>query len=50
MPMDRSPRLAWLMAGLLSIAFLINYVDRQVVFSIFPVLKAELRFSFRPMC
>jgi MFS family permease len=43
--MGVSPRLAWLMAALLSIAYLVNYVDRQVVFSIFPVLKRELLFS-----
>jgi len=45
MRITRSTRLAWLMAGLLWIAYLVNYVDRQVVFSIFPVLKADLRFS-----
>jgi MFS family permease len=39
------PRRAWLMVGLLWIAYLINYVDRQVVFSMFPVLQRELRFS-----
>src|ERR1017187_10739653 len=45
MRMGVSPRLAWLMAALLSIAYLVNYVDRQVVFSIFPVLERERRFS-----
>jgi MFS family permease len=38
-------RLAWLTVGLLWIAYLINYLDRQVVFSIFPVLTRDLRFS-----
>jgi MFS family permease len=36
---------AWSVVGLLWIAFLINYMDRQVVFSILPVLTRELRFS-----
>ena len=36
---------AWSVVGLLWIAFLINYLDRQVVFSIFPVLTRELGFS-----
>ena len=36
---------AWLLLGLLWIAFAINYVDRQIVFSIFPVLSRELNFS-----
>lgn len=33
------------MVGLLWFAYLINYLDRQVVFSIFPVLTRDLRFS-----
>lgn len=40
-----APRLAWALVGLLWLAFLINYVDRQIVFSIFPVLRRELGFS-----
>jgi len=36
---------AWSVVGLLWVAFLINYLDRQVVFSIFPVLGRELHFS-----
>src|SRR5690242_13199129 len=36
---------AWLVVALLSIAFVINYVDRQVVFSIFPLLRRDLGFS-----
>src|SRR6266545_5366230 len=40
-----SRKRAWLIVGILSLGFIINYVDRQVVFSIFPVLRAELGFS-----
>ncbi len=36
---------AWTVVGFLWFAFMVNYVDRQVVFSIFPVLKKELHFS-----
>jgi len=40
-----SPRLAWLTVGLLWLAYVINYVDRQVVFSLLPILKNELHFT-----
>ena len=40
-----SPRLAWGVVCLLWITYLANYIDRQVVFSIFPVLRQELQFS-----
>ncbi len=43
--MPASVRHGWFVVGLLWIAFLINYADRQVVFSIFPVLRRELYFS-----
>src|SRR5215472_2950875 len=36
---------AWAMVGLLWFAYLLNYLDRQVVFSIFPVLRSDLHFS-----
>lgn len=36
---------AWLVVGLLWLAFLLNYIDRQVVFSIFPILGKQLHFS-----
>jgi MFS family permease len=36
---------AWTAVGFLWFAFMVNYVDRQVVFSIFPVLRKELHFS-----
>lgn len=35
----------WTLVALLSIAFVLNYVDRQVVFAIFPVLRHDLSFS-----
>jgi predicted MFS family arabinose efflux permease len=36
---------AWRVVVLLWFTYLINYVDRQVVFSIYPPLRRELRFS-----
>lgn len=36
---------AWALVGLLWIAFCLNYIDRQVAFSIFPALRRELGFS-----
>lgn len=38
-------RLAWATVAFLWFAYLLNYLDRQVVFSIFPVLRSDLRFS-----
>src|SRR5580704_12802281 len=38
-------RLAWATVALLWFAYLLNYVDRQAVFSIFPVLRSDLGFS-----
>jgi MFS family permease len=38
-------RFPWLLVGFLWFAFLLNFVDRQLVFSIFPVLKKELGLS-----
>lgn len=40
-----SRRSAWVLVALLCFAFVINYMDRQVVFAIFPVLRRELHFS-----
>lgn len=38
-------RLAWATVAFLWLAYLLNYLDRQVVFSIFPVLRRDLGFS-----
>jgi len=51
--MDPSPaapaasvaRGAWVLVALMWVAFFLNYTDRQVVYSIFPVLKSELHLS-----
>jgi MFS family permease len=43
------PRFAWATVAFLWFAFLLNYLDRQVVFSIFPVLRADLGFSERQL-
>jgi MFS family permease len=40
-----TPRLAWATVAFLWLAYLLNYLDRQVVFSIFPVLRTDLGFS-----
>ena len=39
-----APR-AWIITGAIWLAFVLNYVDRQVAFSIFPVLRSDLGFS-----
>src|SRR5215472_3064339 len=38
-------RRAWLLVGFTWIAYCLNYSDRQVIFSIFPILKTELHFT-----
>ncbi len=35
----------WGIVVFLSVAFVINYIDREVVFAIFPLLQRDLRFS-----
>lgn len=35
----------WTLVALLSVAFVLNYMDRQVVFAIFPILRKEMSFS-----
>jgi MFS family permease len=36
---------AWALVALLWVVALLNYIDRQVIFSVFPLLKADLRLS-----
>ncbi|HZT28856.1 MAG TPA: MFS transporter [Bryobacteraceae bacterium] len=38
-------RFAWVVVAVLWLAYVINYLDRQVVFSIFPALKRDLGFT-----
>ena len=38
-------RKAWLLVAFTWVAYCLNYSDRQVMFSIFPVLKSEMHFS-----
>ena len=40
-----SSRQAWLLVGFMWIAYFMNYSDRQVVYSLFPLLKSELHFT-----
>jgi len=40
-----SVREAWLLVGFLGVALFLNNSDRHTVFSIFPVLKADLKFT-----
>ncbi len=40
-----SSRSAWLLVGFLGVALFLNNSDRHTVFSIFPVLKADLKFT-----
>src|ERR1700680_694142 len=38
-------RRAWLLVAFTWVAYCLNYSDRQVIFSIFPVLKSTLHFT-----
>ncbi|HWC97755.1 MAG TPA: MFS transporter [Candidatus Sulfopaludibacter sp.] len=38
-----SQRYAWLVVALLWVVACLNYLDRQVIFSVFPLLRAEMR-------
>jgi MFS family permease len=39
------PQYAWLLVGLLWVVGFLNYIDRQVIFSLFPLLEKELHLS-----
>jgi len=46
MPVSAAPvSWAWALVGFMWVAYFLNYSDRQVVFSIFPVLKSQLHFT-----
>ena len=40
-----APRGAWVIVALLWAVVLLNYLDRQVIFSLFPLLRSDLRLS-----
>src|ERR1035438_1333861 len=41
----RQPPGVWATVALLWVAFALNYIDRQIIFSIFPVLRSQLGFT-----
>ncbi len=44
-PAAISPAAAWGLVGLMWVAYFLNYTDRQLVSSIFPILETELGFT-----
>jgi MFS family permease/N-acetylneuraminic acid mutarotase len=44
-PSDRTTPYAWLVVGLLWVVAVLNYVDRQIIYSVFPLVQAELHLS-----
>jgi MFS family permease len=42
-PAMTSQRYAWLVVALLWVVACLNYLDRQVIFSVFPLVRAEMR-------
>lgn len=41
----RTGAYAWILVGLLWVVAVLNYLDRQVIFSVFPLLQADLHLS-----
>ncbi|MCX6617385.1 MAG: MFS transporter, partial [Acidobacteria bacterium] len=39
------PHYAWLLVGLLWVVAFLNYVDRQVIFSLLPLVEKEFRLT-----
>jgi MFS family permease/N-acetylneuraminic acid mutarotase len=44
-PPDRTTVYAWMVVGFLWVVAVLNYVDRQVIYSVFPLVQAELHLS-----
>ncbi len=44
-PRAPGKRYPWVLVALLWLIWLLNYLDRQVIFSLFPLLARELRLS-----
>jgi MFS family permease/N-acetylneuraminic acid mutarotase len=42
---ERTTFYAWLVVGLLWMVAVLNYVDRQIIYSVFPLLQADLHLS-----
>ena len=40
-----SRRYAWIVVGLLWVVAALNYLDRQIIFSVFPLIEKELRLT-----
>src|SRR6476469_8502553 len=40
-----TPAYSWVLVGLLSIMAFLNYLDRQAIFSMFPLLQSELKLT-----
>src|SRR3954452_14832514 len=40
-----SRRYAWAAVGMLWVVAFLNYLDRQMIFSVFPLLRAEMRLN-----
>ena len=45
--LDGNRRLRWVLLGLISLVFIINFIDRQILSIVAPVLRDELHFSNR---
>ena len=42
-PASTTPRYAWICVALLWVVWLLNYLDRQAIFAVFPLLQTELK-------
>lgn len=38
-------RYAWVLVAVLWFVWLLNYIDRQIIYSVFPLLRSDLRLS-----
>ena len=38
-------RYAWVLVAVLWFIWLLNYIDRQIIYSVFPLLRSDLRLS-----
>src|SRR6188472_1301080 len=44
-PVDRTPPYSWYALALLMVVYVLNFLDRTIIYILFPLIKKEMEFS-----